>query len=64
MSAARSMLSRVQRLEAATHSPWDTLIGPLDQFEADTMAGVADGKIDARDGLHLIECIKRWVREF
>lgn len=62
MAGVRSMLSRVARLEAKV-SPWTRLIGPIEEFEAEVQAGIAEGRYDLRDMPLILACVKRWTRQ-
>jgi hypothetical protein len=58
------MLARVQRLEQARTSPWDRLIGPMQEFEAMVHEGIALGQLDATDAPMVLASVRRWMREF
>lgn len=62
MAGVRSMLARVARLEAKV-SPWTRLIGPIEEFEAEVQAGIADGRYDSRDMPLILASVKRWVKQ-
>lgn len=55
------MLARVQRLEQARVSPWEQLIGPIDELDAYVRDGIAAGRLDARDAPFVLACVRRWV---
>jgi len=61
--SVRSLLGRVQRLEQARTSPWDRLIGPIEEFEAFVRDGIALGKLDARDAPVVLASVLRWARD-
>jgi len=49
MTSPRTILVRVAKLERAKLSVALRLIGSLEQFEADALAGIADGTLGSRD---------------
>jgi hypothetical protein len=61
--SVRAMLARVQRLEQARTSPWDHLIGPIEEFDAYIRDGIAVGQLDPRDAPVVLASVRRWVRE-
>lgn len=61
--SVRAMLARVQRLEHARTSPWDRLIGPIEEFDAFMREGIASGNLDSRDAPVVLACVRQWVRE-
>lgn len=63
MASPRALLARVARLEQATVSPVLRLIGSIEQFEADTLAGMANRTLDCRDMPAVLASVQRWVRE-
>lgn len=60
--SVRHLLARVQRLEQARTSPWDRLIGPIEEFDAYIRHGIAVGKLDATDAPFVLACVRRWVQ--
>ena len=63
MASPRALLARIARLEQAKLSPVQRLIGSIEQFEADALAGVAYGTLDRRDMPAVLASVQRWVRE-
>ena len=63
MVSPRALLARVARLEQAKVSPVLRLIGSIEQFEADVLAGMANGILDRRDMPVVLASVQRWVRE-
>lgn len=63
MSSARSLLSRLRKLEAGGANPILKKLGPLQSFEQDLSARVADGRMCAIDGPFVGQCVRRWVSE-
>ena len=61
--SVRAMLARVKRLEQARTSPWDRLIGPIEEFEASIRDGIALGNLDPRDAPEVLASVRRWVQE-
>lgn len=64
MSAVLSLLARVRQLEKGRESPWDRLVGPIEEFDAFINDGIAQGQLDPRDAPIVIASVRRWVREF
>lgn len=60
--SVRGMLARVQRLEQARISPWDRLVGPIDELDAFVRDGIALGQLDPTDAPFVLACVRRWVR--
>lgn len=63
MAGVRSMLSRVSRLErtdAPTVSPFERQYGSLDDMAEAWRAMMDAGTLDRRDGEALIAIIRRW----
>lgn len=63
MSAARAMLSRVRRLEAARTAPrsaFEHAFGSLDAFTGEAQAGIDAGIYDRIDMPTVINCVRRW----
>ncbi len=64
MTTVRAMLNRVQKLETAKVSPVLAMVGGADgwaAFEAETEAGIADGRYDKRDMPVVMACLRRWL---
>ncbi len=64
MSAVRSMLARVQRLEQERASPLLRLIGTPEQFAAKVQAGVEAGVYDRRDMEQVVPGVLSWARKW
>lgn len=62
--AARSLLARVQRLEARRAPPWERLIGSPDEFETEVLEGIAAGRIDPIEGPEIVACVRGWIRRW
>jgi len=63
MSNARSLLTRLRKLETSGMNPVLKKLGSLEQF-ADTVNRAIDEKrVCAVDGPFLIHCVRRWVNE-
>jgi len=63
MTAVRSLLARVQRLEqarTAALSPFEAAYGSFDAFAAEAQAGIARGTYDKRDMPLVLNCLRRW----
>lgn len=66
MTAIRSMLARVEKLEAVRampKSPFDYAYGSYDAFEADTKARALAGTLDLADIEGVLASIRRWNRD-
>ena len=66
MVAVRSMLARVQKLEVEKVHPLLALMGGEGgwaTFEAETDAGIADGRYDSRDMLAVLAGLRRWIAD-
>jgi hypothetical protein len=63
MASPRALLARVTKLEQAKVSAVLRLIGSIEQFEADTLTGLANGILDHRDMPVVLASVQRWVRE-
>jgi hypothetical protein len=66
MSSARSMLSRVARLETAgtaPRSPIEMAFGSQEEWEAEVQADIDCGKADPVDMPVVLQCIRRWHTE-
>lgn len=61
MASPRALLARVAKLEQAKASVLVRLIGSIEQFEADTLAGMASGTFDRRDMPIVLASVRRWV---
>ncbi|MNY17547.1 hypothetical protein D3C86_1508690 [compost metagenome] len=64
MAATRSMLARVAKLEVERVPPVLAKFGGEEgwaAFEAETEAGVAEGRFDSRDMPVILACLRRWV---
>ncbi|GLT01587.1 hypothetical protein GCM10007897_29810 [Sphingobium jiangsuense] len=63
MTAVRSLLARVQRLEqarTAPRSPFEAAYGSFDAFAAETQAGIDAGQFDSREMPLVLNAIRRW----
>lgn len=63
MTAVRSLLARVQRLEqarTAPRSPFEAAYGSFDAFAAETQAGIDAGHFDSREMPMVLNAIRRW----
>jgi hypothetical protein len=63
MTAVRSLLARVQRLEqarTAPRSPFEAAYGSFEAFAAVTQAGIDAGQFDSREMPLVLNCIRRW----
>lgn len=63
MTAVRSLLARVQRLEqarTAPRSPFEAAYGSFDGFAGEVQAGIASGTYDERDMPLVLNCLRRW----
>ncbi|ODU80988.1 MAG: hypothetical protein ABT10_15445 [Novosphingobium sp. SCN 63-17] len=63
MTAVRSLLARVQRLEqarTAPRSPFEAAYGSFDAFAGEVQANVANGTYDERDMPLVLNCLRRW----
>ncbi|SMF85655.1 hypothetical protein SAMN06265365_1702 [Tistlia consotensis] len=63
MSAARSLLSRVRRLEAARTAPrsaFEHAFGSLEAFTSEVQAGIDAGTFDRIDMPMVLNAIRRW----
>lgn len=65
MAAIRSMLARVAKLEVEQVPPLLAKFGGEEgwaAFEAETEAGIAEGRYDRRDTPVVIASLKRWLK--
>jgi hypothetical protein len=60
--SARSMLSRLRKLEVAGQSHVLRVIGSMESFEKDINDRIAAEQMCPVDGPILIECVRRWVK--
>ena len=63
MTAVRSLLARVQRLEQARttpRSPFEAAYGSFDAFADVVQAGIASGTYDEGDMPLVLTCLRRW----
>ena len=61
--SVRSLLARIQRLEEARTSPWDRLVGPIEEFDAYVRDGIAAGKLDPKDAPVVLASVRSWIRQ-
>ena len=66
MTSARSLLTRVAKLEAARvtpKSPFEVSYGSLDAFADKVNADIAASKLDRVDGPMLLQAVLKWHRD-
>jgi hypothetical protein len=63
MSSSRSLLARVQRLEAARRaprSPFEVGWGSVDAWAAEVQAGIESGAYERAEMSMVITCVRKW----
>ena len=63
MSSARSLLTRLRKLETGGANPVLKKIGSLEQFAGTVNSAIEDGRMCSIDGPFLVNCVRRWVNE-
>lgn len=61
MTTARSLLTRLRKLEAVGVNPILKKLGGFEQFESEIAARVADGRMSAEDGPFIAQCLRKWA---
>lgn len=61
MTGTRAMLRRVRRLQQARIGHVARVIGSIDEFEAETKAGINAGRYDPNDMPIVVIAIKQWI---
>ena len=64
--AVRSLLARVQRIEAERApvvSPFVRAYGSFDAFADDCEDGIANGELDRADMTTVLHCLRRWEHD-
>lgn len=61
--SARSLLTRLRKLETDGTNPVLKKIGSLEQFADTVNRAINDKRVCAVDGPFLINCVRRWANE-
>lgn len=61
MKSIRALLRRVERLQQARVGHVARMVGPIDEFEAETKAGINAGRYDPNDMPIVVIAIKQWI---
>ena len=62
--SARSLLTRLTRIETSNKSPiLHAIGGSIEAYEANIAARIAAGKMCPVDGPHIAKCVRRWLEE-
>lgn len=64
MTATRSLLARVARLEQARLGPWAALVGTPEQFASECQRGIDEQRYDRLDMPVVAAAVTRWMREY